>query len=1163
MAALAASGACGPSTPEPRGSVDAIPIVGDAVSQSYASPAHWVFQPNDAQAVFAHQALDDGTCVLAGASGHRYLTAPPEPDEEPCSGAAQVAAFPAPEDLVDVVYRGSAGWLFVGRSGALYEAEQALDAFHRRILPPKPLVEVATGGKTLLAVASSGELFRFGEGSSWTPVAIDAAKSARFFDVAIDARGHAIAVATPEVLVLSDDGGKTWRPAASLPTPPGKLGVRRIGLSRKGLLVVETTTGPRVWQGGDAAFEPTGEVIAQVGSTGPLRPGPSRSIGAVLDRRAALTGDRYYQVLRSDEHWDHDDDGKWLLVTGGLEGPLQTEVVDDEEACSEMYVGARGETVIVGCMVDGRRDLRLHLRRSFDAGQTFEPAGSVDVADESRLHIAVASDGGALLTGVCSPDEDGVCVGGASVAVLAAPGQVLKKPAADDAKHGENEKAEKSRDEKKDDASATKNEEEDEDRGEIVQARAPHAASQAVMPAISPDGATMYFLARRNKDGRVSLFLSFDGGLHFEPRPLDIPMLFSGRDQGVIGLDEIGYDLVGELQLDMGSVCIDEDGTLGMTLEEPEGYLYVSADEDGRVLRAARTPSHDATMAGCGSRVLSVGRADPDGSVDEDAMHAWESLDGGATWTDLTATSALASVEAMACATGGCVIGDEISRVGWGGQRETQGAHYASSLPQNNVPAVGAPLVCELDADAPWERIDHVHFTQADGLPTLSNVMRGDAVWSKLSWASPDGAVIAVSAQRGGPKKHKNKGVRLVRETMLGPAKASTQSTQVLPQMEGYAAYRVTVPNGEARPPSDQKIGRTEIVWESYLEGISGRRTLPSSTTYGEISLSRQPWGWAARLGLLSITPGGILVRPGILPSKSPNAYFLDPKKKTQTWFYPDWATLGVDAAVGGDAARVGDVFFATGHVDQTPRFAGVALFAHKTESSTELVAETVSPPLGGVGLRGETRWTYDRGALAMTRLLVAPEDGEAWASLRRFGADGHLEPPRPLPTPYDLGGAARPCTDDERRNTPRLQVPMLGGDGEALFPGMRHPVVAFEAIGLGALAPMPPTPMGRHGRFGLPSQGPTVLLTTGLVLHGSKDNPCIAGWHARETRRHRRTTAVIPGNLDEPGWLFRVAPTSSSNRAIEVRRMTCRLDPLTAIPDEVWAEPGTFLQRR
>jgi len=858
--AVLSIGGCGPTAPSARDAADAIPIVGDATDQGYVSPAHWVFQPESAQAVFAHQQLDDGSCVLAGAGGHRYLTSAPGPDDEPCSGRVRVAAFPAPEDLVDMVHRSSAGWLFVGRSGALYEAETPLAAFHRRVLPPRPLIEVATGGSTLLAVTNSGELFRWDDDATWTPAITQGltGKLGRVFDVAVDSQGHAIAVATPELILISDDDGKTFRPASSLPKPPGLLGTLRVGLSRNGQLVIETATGPQTWRGGQAPFEPSKRSIAESSSTGPLRPGPGRSITSLLDRSAALRGDRYYQVLRSEDHWDYEGSDKWLLVTGGLEGPLDTRVVDDEETCSEVFVGARGDVVVLGCMVDDGRDTRIHLRRSFDAGKTFDGVGHVELIDETFFSIDVAADGRALLTGVCVPDEDGVCAHGASVAVLSAP----------DAENESDEAAKRdkaAKDDKRDKAAK------DDGAGALTQSKAPHAASQALMPAISPDGETMYFVARRTKDHHVSLFLSLDGGESFEPRPLEIPVLFSGREQGVVDLEEQGYDLVGELEIDGGALCIDEDGTLGLTLLEPEGYIYLTADVDGRVQRAARSPSHDATMAGCGSRVLSVGTPEPGDAPDDDSMHAWESLDGGATWMDLPATSALASAESMVCATAGCVIGNEISRVGWGGQRESASAHYGSNLPSNHVPAVGVPLVCELAADTTWKRIEHVHFTGDEGgLPPLSVMMRGDSVWSTLSFDSPKGAVIAISAQRRGPKKGKDKGVRLVHETMFSASKRSSTSTRVLLQMEGYAAYRVAVPSGDRPPPPGDRVGRIEIAWESYLEGISGRRTLPGSTRYEDISLKRRSSDWEAHLGLSSITPGGILVSPGCCPASPP-----------------------------------------------------------------------------------------------------------------------------------------------------------------------------------------------------------------------------------------------------------------------------------------------------
>ncbi|KYF84034.1 hypothetical protein BE18_00520, partial [Sorangium cellulosum] len=182
--------------------------------------------------------------------------------------------------------------------------------------------------------------------------------------------------------------------------------------------------------------------------------------------------------------------------------------------------------------------------------------------------------------------------------------------------------------------------------------------------------------------------------------------------------------------------------------------------------------------------------------------------------------------------------------------------------------------------------------------------------------------------------------------------------------------------------------------------------------------------------------------------------------------------------------------------------------------------------------------WTYAGTSIGVTTLVADPGHAIAWALFQPFRKDGTLGPARPLPTPFDLGDAPRPCSAAERAATARHEAPLFLGS-EALFPGTRHPVVVTDAAG--------------------PSGAPEVmvLLTASTVLHGTPSAPCVAGWDARAIGR-APLSAILPGDLAQ-SWLFRAAAGSSgaTGTAIELRRMACRFEPGAKVPEAVWSEPA------
>jgi hypothetical protein len=194
--------------------------------------------------------------------------------------------------------------------------------------------------------------------------------------------------------------------------------------------------------------------------------------------------------------------------------------------------------------------------------------------------------------------------------------------------------------------------------------------------------------------------------------------------------------------------------------------------------------------------------------------------------------------------------------------------------------------------------------------------------------------------------------------------------------------------------------------------------------------------------------------------------------------------------------------------------------------------------------------WGSSGRAPGVVAIVADNTRGLAWAHFVGLRADGTFLPPEPLATAADLGDRPRGCTPAERGSRPRLAMP-LRVNGNAPFPGTRHPVIVREPAPKGSLAGAAPDPI--------------ILLTSGAVIHGPPSAPCVAAFQAVSAQRSA-TGAVIPGDMAH-AWLFRVKvepPPANARqqddpvRVLEYAPMSCRYDPSAPVPDVVWTQEGT-----
>ncbi|MRG97989.1 hypothetical protein [Polyangium spumosum] len=1103
---------CGAGEPPPATRPQAPPAsTTEPPPPPFVSPARWSFHPPMPASATATLALEDGSCLLATAEGHRFRAARATRTgaTTTCLGRAEAAPDVAPEPIVGITSQGKA-WLFVGRSGRIYEAEGPLAPLRRTIAAPARFTRIESGGRTVLGATASGELFHLDEGPTWRRVAI----TERVFDVAVGDDGRALALAFPEALLTSDDG-KTWRPAKDA----ARIGARRVGRTAEGKLAVEGLLGILVWDPqASPAFARRDEAI----TTGPgsitLETSYAPSASAVLEGRAVLDGFRYVEVALPAEGEDY------ALLTGPLEGPLAPKRLPGTSTCTSMKLGARGRHVALGCMKGADDESVILVRTSDDGGEHFSEPLTLHT-DEAFTSITVSSEGSALVTGACKAHG---AAGGSSGCGHGAPMLVRREG------------------------------------GKLVAtvAATPPLAGAPVSPAFSIDGRSAYFLARRGKDDMLALYVSHDGGEAFSERALDVSRV-RGDESGTF---EEGHEVPEEetdAELDPrdpSALRPGDDGTVGLTLLTPRGLVYVTTDDDGRLLGAARPPVDPGLVGGAGRHAVafSIRERRDDGET----IGAWESLDGGATWAEIPATQSLAreigsGPLTLVCSSAGCLVGDTMSRVGWNGQVEAFRSPPERPSEQRRVPSPRTPIVCELDPRVNWARIEDVDPIHALGLPGVDQLARGRALWSVLSFDPRTGAVNVTAAL--GPERGQGE-ARVTTRSLLGRAPAGAEvAMDVSHQMEGYAVARVRLPPQKSAegPRASGPMRDIELAWENFMDGTTAKVRLPDAGVFKDGDVKADGARFRLDTALISVTPGALFFRPHAPESRDALTFLLDPKGKRRTFPYPLWTKLlPKDVTdIRTDAVLAGGQPLAVASVDDDDTGPLTFLLARQGEGGAwSTAAMSLGPGSTDDGARlARSDWSY-LGSTTLGDLVVysEPRAGFAAASFHPFRSDGSFGPATIVPTPFDLPDPPRACTPDERRATPRFAAhAFLGRD--PMYPGRRHPVLVSESP-----AKKPPL------------TEPITLLSAGLVLHGTKDAPCVAAWEAIGLGRVP-VVAVLGGDLAQ-GWVFRPAPpkpqpppaagkpATQPTFVIEHRPMTCRFDPGAKAPEGVDSQPGTYV---
>jgi hypothetical protein len=1007
-------------------------------------------------------ALSDGRRLYAGARGERWV-------DDPVRGVLE-AAVPAPEELVAILDApGDERW-FVGRSGTTYRAPSPLAPFVEALAPFDPVARVAGAGGLIVAVGLDRKLSRsIDRGRTWIPAG---PRDKSFVDVAVDAAGNALALASPEALYVSTDAGAEFRLLERDP-----FGVVRVEANREGAGIDAVGVLER------ARWIPSAPTLAEVPDKVPeLLKGGGRTplgadAGALAEGRADLGAGGYLEVRQSDEA-----KRTWDLVLGPLAGPLGQKALESAEGCLAVRVASYGRTVYMACF---RAPLAasqpVELTVSDDLGKTFRPAPPRFFAKASDFRMAVGASGGLLLTGACQPSTEGPGC---------APSGILKRrliPVAKDApvtRVGPGGKAILTQ------------------VYELTVAASPTLADNALDLRFDADGRTAFAVGMSTKASNLALFVSNDEGRTFEPRDLG----------------ETGAEAATDNSSREGMLSPGADGTMALVLRGPRGTATLLVfDGRGSLLRAGSPPER-ALLGGAGLSAFALG---------VESGTVWESLDGGASWQDrgnaplkLCVGDSSCEVPVL-CSSDGCVIGDELTRVGWGAPdaSELETAAPIERAPVGMERRMKTPLGCVLGA-APWRPLAGV-----TELPAAENAALGDAAWFV---AAPDLEHATATVFHALPGAR----ARVEEVKLLPPARQPHGfAFAAVPQVEGLAVLRYRVP--DARSEST-RITDVEVAWDNLLEGRVVRQRVSGVGDYVAGDYERgEGRVQSARPDLLSIGERGLYLRLHAKVRERQPTLFLDGTRTTEIAPIP-WPA-------GFSREHIEMAHLGTEHVGlaMVGRGRAVVRARREGEKFTFQAAAVGLPDPEAFGQVVDVKLTYLAGQAA---LHVEEQDQMAESASARvlpLRASGKVtDPPRSAPTQADLPGLPSPCTAETKRASARVIA--------RLFPGTRHPVVITD-----------------------PVEPPRGMITAEAVLFGSAEEPCVAAFEvvpvtSASTDPPPAERAIVLLDDLEHAWLIRKPREPGVERnGVEYRTMSCRFDPNLEVPEEIQRSPEALAPRR
>ncbi|HEY3493186.1 MAG TPA: hypothetical protein VGK73_00815 [Polyangiaceae bacterium] len=1018
-----------------------------------ASAAVWRYHPRAPAPMLARVQLSDGRSLLAGRRGERWIY-----DAE---ARALEAAVPAPEDLVAILGDRSQERVFIGRSGTSYRALTPLGPFVDVAAPFDSLARVSGAGAVLLGVGRDRKLSRSADqGHGWARVG---PAGVAFVDVAVDDEGHALALASPEALYQSTDSGQSFQPV--------DFGARGIlGLSRDpggAFLRVSGVLETRRWLPGPGRFEIDAQPSLDARPQH-ARPPLGADAGALAEGRALLTGDAAYFEAR----WIDEASRRYQLLRGPLGGPFEARPLPEIDGCRAVRTAGFERYLFVACFrASPAVSQPVELWASADRARSFARVTPDLYAKLGDFRMVVGGGGALLVSGVCSPSAEGPGCAPAGIhyrraAVASGKGSPASAKSKTPAAPG----------------------------FELGVSIAPTLVENALDLAFDAQGRWAYAVGFSSKGSGMALFVSADSGKSFEVRELADAALDSSETEGG----------------GVATLSAGRDGTIALVLAPRRGAAtLVVFDKDGHVLRSSNPPERS-LLGAAGLSVLAVGL---------EGGGVWESRDGGASWEaagrlPIALCPGDSSCDVpLRCTSAGCVVGDELTRLGWGVGDE---AELEAAVPVDDDGSEGGferrfrtPLACTLAA-SPWTLVPGVR-----ELPGAEESALGDTAWFAVAddYAT---ASATIYHARGGPRP------RLDSVPLLQPLRRPSDfALAVIPQVEGAAALRYRAPDPRV---ASAHLTDVEIVWNNLLEGRVTRARLADGGAYSPGDFERGAGvAQIARPDLVSIAERGLYLRLHARGRDRQATLFLDGSSVVTLPPIP-WP---------GSIPRGGHTEMAhlgSGHVGLALLDSGAALVRARL-AGTEWRFDAASiglPDPDAFGLGQAVHITYLNASAALHVELVDLKGRSSEAHVFPLRAEGApVADPVAAPVALDLGTRPIACSSPLKRSSARVVA--------ARFPGTSHPVVVTDAV-----------------------EPPRAFLSGDAVLHGSPKEACLAAFELNPPSSVTAEAGVSERGivlLDdlEHAWLLRKVRDQATERVrVEYRGMNCRFEPNLEVPEEI-----------
>ncbi|MFO0658825.1 MAG: hypothetical protein U0165_03180 [Polyangiaceae bacterium] len=588
----------------------AVPWHGEPGAAAAPTSGVWKLVPQHPAGLLARASVSDTQTLYVGVRGERWLV-------DAANETAEAASDLASQSLVGVSKTKNGTWLFIGQTGAIFEAPGPLEPFVRQVEPPEPVIRATASGSTLVAVTNRGSLIRSEDGgASFSSVNI----AAPFVgDIVMLESGDGLALTFPEKLFATKDAGASWSPINAK-----TIGVT--GLSVEGETIsVQGMSGQHSWAPDKGIIPPIG------GSTSvalklPFDLPPSPTAAEVLAGRGVIRSNEVWVVRRAEPKPNRTGGKKaftpapllWQLGVAKIGGRLTFTDLQGTEKCSQVTMAAEGNRLLLGCGIprrsSGIADLTVMIFDDPSKPPRILPPGIEGQAGQATVSLSPAGD--VVVTGVCRTSTKRNCVVSSPLMLPAA--QVA---AALDAEAMASASA--AAEEAPPVVSASASASAGEPPSPWIAISAPSLDGKPLGLAFTQDGLTAYMLGRRTKSKELALFVSRNGGKSFEPRDLGVtsqpdsnPQYGYGRPPAVAS---------------QATFSLDTPGVVGIALLTNEGGRVLITDEDGRLISSSRPPStnYGLRVGVAGNRVLAV-----------ENTSIWESLDGGLSWHSLPAAGA-------------------------------------------------------------------------------------------------------------------------------------------------------------------------------------------------------------------------------------------------------------------------------------------------------------------------------------------------------------------------------------------------------------------------------------------------------------------------------------------------------------------------------------------